>query len=197
MTFVIWPFVNFWIRNVSHSKISLLKTLTLILSIHEYRKVFFENVTFRTISFEIFSFQFWKHTFQELYISTFDGPVLFALEKYCFEIVSYDNISINVFIFSRQIICILLSFLKFYIRDFIRLKKIRFVDIVMWDIFFSAYVSNCTRREFLREILYKNIAIIAIQHGKMCFVDTFGYFSYTIEWHSLKSVWQISQYTLA
>ena len=40
---------------------------------------------------------------------------------------------------------------------------------------------NCTRREFLREILYKNIAIIAIQHSKMYFVDTFGDFSHTVE----------------
>ena len=31
------------------------------------------------------------------------------------------------------------------------------------------------------EILYKNIAIIAIQHSKMYFVDTFGDFSHTIE----------------
>ena len=38
-----------------------------------------------------------------------------------------------------------------------------------------------TRREFLREIFYKNIAIIAIQHSKMYFVDTFGDFSHTVE----------------
>ena len=37
------------------------------------------------------------------------------------------------------------------------------------------------RREFLREILYKNIAIIAIQHSKIHFVDTFGDFSHTVE----------------
>ena len=36
--------------------------------------------------------------------------------------------------------------------------------------------SKCTRREFLREILYKNIAIIAIQYSKMYFVETFGNF---------------------
>ena len=47
---------------------------------------------------------------------------------------------------------------------------------------------DTTRREFLREILYKNIAIIAIQHSKMYFVDTFGDFSHTVEWNSLKSV---------
>ena len=39
-------------------------------------------------------------------------------------------------------------------------------------------------REFLREILYKNIAIIAIQHSNMYFVDTFGDFSHTVEWNS-------------
>ena len=33
-----------------------------------------------------------------------------------------------------------------------------------------------TRREFLTEILYKNIAITAIQHSKMHFVDTFAIF---------------------
>ena len=42
-----------------------------------------------------------------------------------------------------------------------------------------------TRREFLREILYKNMAIIAI----MNFVDTSGDFSHTIWWNSLKSAW--------
>ena len=55
----------------------------------------------------------------------------------------------------------------------------------------------CTQREFLREILYKNIAIIAIQHSKINFVDTFGDFSHTVEWNSLKSVLQISLYILA
>ena len=53
------------------------------------------------------------------------------------------------------------------------------------------------RREFLREILYNNIAIIAIQHSKIYFVDVFGDFPHTDEWNSLKSVWQISLYTLA
>ena len=38
-----------------------------------------------------------------------------------------------------------------------------------------------TRREFLREILYKNIAIIAIQRSKIYFVDTFGDFSHNVE----------------
>ena len=61
------------------------------------------------------------------------------------------------------------------------------------------FVNICwrsTRREFFREILYKNIAIIAIQHSKMYFVDTFGDFSHTVERNSLKSVWQISLYIL-
>ena len=53
---------------------------------------------------------------------------------------------------------------------------------------------NPTRTEFLREILYNNIAIIAIQHSKIYFVDTFGDFSHTAERNSLKSVWQISLY---
>ena len=38
-----------------------------------------------------------------------------------------------------------------------------------------------TRREFFREILYKNIAIIAIQHSKIYLVDTFGDSSHTVE----------------
>ena len=54
--------------------------------------------------------------------------------------------------------------------------------------------TSTTRREFLREILYKNKAIIAMQHSKMYFVDNFGDFSHTVEWNSLKSVWQISLY---
>ena len=57
--------------------------------------------------------------------------------------------------------------------------------------------NNNTWREFLREMLYKNIAIIAIQHSKIYFVDTFGDISHTVEWNSLKSVWQISLYILA
>ena len=49
--------------------------------------------------------------------------------------------------------------------------------------------ANVTRREFLRQILHNNIAIIAIQHSKTYFVDTFGDFSHTVDWNSLKSVW--------
>ena len=51
--------------------------------------------------------------------------------------------------------------------------------------------------KILREILYKNIAIIAIHHSKMCFVDTFGDFSHTVDYNSLKSAWQIPRYILA
>ena len=36
-------------------------------------------------------------------------------------------------------------------------------------------------REFCREILYNNIAIIAIQHSEINFIDTFGDFSHTVE----------------
>ena len=46
--------------------------------------------------------------------------------------------------------------------------------------FVTAYA---TRREFFREILYKHIAIIAIQHSKMYFVDAFGDLSHTVELH--------------
>ena len=40
---------------------------------------------------------------------------------------------------------------------------------------------SIARRKFLMEILYTNITIIAIQHSKMHFVDTFGDFSHTVE----------------
>ena len=40
---------------------------------------------------------------------------------------------------------------------------------------------NNARREFFREILYNNIAIISIQHSKINFFDTFGDFSHTVE----------------
>ena len=39
---------------------------------------------------------------------------------------------------------------------------------------------NNTRKEFLREILYNNIAIIAIQNSKTNFLDTFSDFSQRI-----------------
>ena len=48
-------------------------------------------------------------------------------------------------------------------------------------------LQECTRREFLREILHNIIAIIAIQHSKIYFVDTD--FSYIVAYNSLKSVW--------
>ena len=37
------------------------------------------------------------------------------------------------------------------------------------------------RRAFLREIICNNITIIAIQHSKINFVDTFGDFFHTVE----------------
>ena len=42
-------------------------------------------------------------------------------------------------------------------------------------------VLDDTRREFIREILYKNTTIIAIPHSKIYFVDTFGDFPHTVE----------------
>ena len=42
-------------------------------------------------------------------------------------------------------------------------------------------VAQPTQREFFRKILYKNIAMIAIQHIEMYFVNTFGDFSHTVE----------------
>ena len=43
------------------------------------------------------------------------------------------------------------------------------------------FLCQYTRREFCREILYNNIAIIAIQHSKIYIFDTFGDFSCTVE----------------
>ena len=59
------------------------------------------------------------------------------------------------------------------------------------------WASKSTRREFFSEILYNNIAIIAIHNSNINFVDTFGDFSHTVEWNSLMYVWQISLYILA
>ena len=55
----------------------------------------------------------------------------------------------------------------------------KYKKIAKCNFFLHAYL-NSIRREFLREILYKNIAIIAIQHSNMYFVDTSGDFSYTV-----------------
>ena len=56
---------------------------------------------------------------------------------------------------------------------------------------------NSSRLSIIIEILYNNIAIVAIQHSKTYFVDSFGDFSHTVEWNALKSVWQIFLYILA
>ena len=58
-------------------------------------------------------------------------------------------------------------------------------------------IKRDARRDFFREILHKNIAIIAIQQSKIYLVDIFGDFSHTVEWNALKSVCQISLYILA
>ena len=42
-------------------------------------------------------------------------------------------------------------------------------------------IAYSARREFLRDILYNNIAIIAIHHSKIYFLDPFGNFSHTVE----------------
>ena len=41
------------------------------------------------------------------------------------------------------------------------------------DIGKNMYLAIFARREFLREILYKNIAIIAIQHSTMIWVEKY------------------------
>ena len=78
---------------------------------------------------------------------------------------------------------------------FVFIKKIYF----NYTTFRQLYIKNIcyTRREFFREILYNDMAIISIQHGKIYSVETFGDFSHTVEWNSLKFVWQISLYILA
>ena len=73
-------------------------------------------------------------------------------------------------------------------------KNVETIFQLQWQIInisdiFLQYLVLYARREFLREILYNNIAIIATQHSKINFVDTFGDFSHTVQWNSLKSVW--------
>ena len=43
----------------------------------------------------------------------------------------------------------------------------------------ETHLKFTTRREFFKEILYNNIAIIAIQHSKINVFDNFGDFSHT------------------
>ena len=60
-------------------------------------------------------------------------------------------------------------------NDFKFKQKLKFLKL------FSGFSGHFTRRTFLREIFYENIAIIAIQHSKIYFVDTFGDFFHTVE----------------
>ena len=53
--------------------------------------------------------------------------------------------------------------------------------ILIFEILKFRNIGHSTRREFLREILYNNIAIIAIQHSKINFIDTLGDISHTVE----------------
>ena len=62
-----------------------------------------------------------------------------------------------------------------------RAKGYQFFFLTICQFFLSFVILGCTRREFLREILYENIAIIAIQHRKIYFVDIFSNFSHTVE----------------
>ena len=69
----------------------------------------------------------------------------FRFGKFFVRIVGCNNISIStVFIFSRKIVCAVLSFLKLYIRDIIRSKKVCFGDIAISEIFFRQSVSLST-----------------------------------------------------
>ena len=61
--------------------------------------------------------------------------------------------------------------------------------------YFLGYYALYTERIF--EGNNNNITIIAIQNSKINFVGTFGDFSHTVEWNSVKSVWKISLYILA
>ena len=71
------------------------------------------------------------------------------------------------------------------------------LEIISWNDFRTSQEYIPTRWEFFREILYKNIAIIAVEHSKIYLVDPFGDFSHTVEWNSLKSVWQFFLYISA
>ena len=63
------------------------------------------------------------------------------------------------------------------VRDFLTYKNDKMADL---QFFFKFTLFLHARKEFFREILYNNIAIIAIQYSKINFV-TFGDFSHTIE----------------
>ena len=81
-----------------------------------------------------------------------------------------------------NITVIFFSILKsHYYRSIIQIhyRFFHFFYVRFWEV--SIFFRNIiARSEFLTKILYKNIAIIAIQHSNMYFVDTSGDFSHTV-----------------
>ena len=69
-----------------------------------------------------------------------------------------DNLSVSMVLIAFWMSC-LRSFAIFVFVTLILIIIPKINNRTDWD-------PDCTRSEFLREILYKNIAIIAIQHGK-------------------------------
>ena len=71
---------------------------------------------------------------------------------------------------------------KYKVKKKFKLKKLNNSSFVLLIFEISKFrnIGRSTRRGFLREILYKSIAIIAIQHNNMYFVDTSGDFSHTV-----------------
>ena len=112
-------------------------------------------------------------------------------------ICNYNFFYITNWIMLGNTRSILLAFEYFWLRIYIFLMMIIVMTIIIILPHYYPSEIQAIRREFLSEILYNNIAIIAIQHSKIYFVDTFGDFFHTVEWNSLKSVWQISLYILA
>ena len=96
---------------------------------------------------------------------------------------------------SRAILSLYYFYYCYYFFNFLNSSSSSLQNL--FSILFHCSKMNGTRREFLRKILYNNIAKIAIQHSKMYFVDTFGDFHHTVKWNSLQSIWKISLYVLA
>ena len=129
-----WPFI--YINKVSYFSIMLRFEKTsfhgFIDPKHDFENIHFVKVTFRNFTVRYFSS--WRNIF--------------------FEIVGYDNISIKVFMFSRKNVCAVLSFLKMYIRDFIRAKKNSFRWYCNIANIFSAMITTLSSLiEFIRQVV--------------------------------------------
>ena len=125
-------------------------------------------------------------------------------------ILSYQNIYLKYLEKNSYMFIVFWKYFALYTFQYTILRQDIFLHLAwpgsngcqgsdIWLSYVWARISfrQTTRTEFLREILYENIWIIAIQHSKMDFVGTFGDFSHTVECNSIKCVWKIFLYILA